>query len=82
MFVYFSLFLFVFVCLFVCLLCSCESRTDRREPVHLGKTPSAPLSATAERLLEEYGLRYGVVCACVCVCVCVCVCGVLVSMLT
>ena len=41
--------------------CSCESRTERREPVHAGKTPSSPLSPTALRLLTEFGLRYGVV---------------------
>jgi hypothetical protein len=38
----------------------CESRTERKEPVHAGKTPSSPLSPTAQRLLNEFGLRYGV----------------------
>ena len=42
-------------------LFSCESRSTRREPVHGGRTPSAPLSATAVRLLTEFGLRYGIV---------------------
>lgn len=45
-------------------MCSCESQTDRKEPVHSGKTPSAPLSPTAHRLLTEFGLRYGVVSVC------------------
>ena len=49
---------------------SCESRTDRREPVHAGKTPSSPLSPSAQRLLMEFGFRHGVVRVCVCVCVC------------
>ena len=40
---------------------SVESRTERKEPVHTGRTPSAPLSPTARRLLTEFGLRYGVV---------------------
>ena len=40
---------------------SCESRSNRREPVHGGRTPSAPLSPAAQRLLKEFGLRYGVV---------------------
>lgn len=48
--------------LIVVLPFSCESRTDRREPVHAGKTPSSPLSPTSLRLLTEFGLRYGVVC--------------------
>ena len=43
------------------LLFSSESRSPRREPVHGGRTPSAPLSATSHRLLTEFGLRYGVV---------------------
>jgi len=37
-----------------------ESRTERKEPAYTGRTPSAPLSATAHRLLTEFGLRYGV----------------------
>ena len=37
------------------------SRTERREPVHAGKTLSSPLSPTGQRLLIEFGLRYGVV---------------------
>ena len=40
---------------------SSESRSNRREPVHGGRTPSAPLSPAAQRLLKEFGLRYGVV---------------------
>ena len=47
--------------MFVVPLCSSESRTERREPVHAGKTPSSPLSPTSLRLLMEFGLRYGVV---------------------
>ncbi|XP_019857507.1 PREDICTED: uncharacterized protein LOC109585810 isoform X2 [Amphimedon queenslandica] len=38
----------------------CESRTSRREPVHGGRTPSSQLSDTAQRLLTEFGLRYGI----------------------
>ena len=45
----------------LCVLGSAESRTDRKEPVYAGKTPSSPLSPTAQRLLTEFGLRYGVV---------------------
>ncbi len=41
--------------------CRAESRTTRREPVYSGRTPSSPLSPTAHRLLQEFGLRYGVV---------------------
>ena len=44
-----------------CLFVSCESRTSRREPVHGGRTPSSQLSDTAQRLLTEFGLRYGIV---------------------
>lgn len=40
---------------------SCESKSSRREPVHGGCTPSSPLTPTAQRLLTEFGLRYGIV---------------------
>lgn len=47
--------------MYICTQHRSESKSSRREPIHGGRTPSGPLSSTAQRLLMEFGLRYGVV---------------------